>query len=262
MEFDAIRTQARVVSALILRELRTRFGREQLGYIWAVLEPSIYVAVFGLIFTLAGRPAPAGMPTVVFLITGIVPFLLFRNTMTRSISAILSNRPLLTFPMVTPLDLVVGRAILESATMFLVFIVMVLGAMAIGQQVRIENALLVLAALICIAMMGFGVGAFLGSFAIMFPSIERLLPSFIIRPLFFTSGLFFTASMVPEEFRHIVLLNPLLHGSELIRSGFFFEFESEHGQWSYILPWTVVDVFLGLVAQRALKRRILTATQQ
>jgi len=258
---DAMRIQGQVLLALVLREVKTRFGREQLGYLWAFFEPSMYVCVFAVIFYLIDKPFPAGMPMLLFLVTGIVPFMLWRDCMMRSLSAIPANRQLLTFRQVTPLDLIVSRMLLEAATKVMVFIVMAAVGLFLSDTVRIENVLLVSFYLLSFALLGFNLGAWLAAFSILFPAIERFTPHFLVRPAFFASGLFYTADMLPEVVREFFLFNPLLHGTELLRSAFFVEFESNYGDVGYLLMWVFSGLFLGLVAQRAMRKRILIVVQ-
>ena len=87
--------QARVVSALILRETRTRFGRHRLGYLWALVEPVALIAMLLVVFQLAGRSSPAGLDAVGFLTTGLIPYLLFIRTASRGAPAINANRAML-----------------------------------------------------------------------------------------------------------------------------------------------------------------------
>ena len=79
------------------------------------------------------------------------------------------------------------------------------------------------------------------------------------RPLFFISGLFFTAEMMPTGVREFLLLNPILHMIEWLRSAFFVEFESRHASVEYALAGALVSAFLGLVMLRGLGKRILAA---
>ncbi len=252
---------ARVIMALVLREMRTRFGRQRLGYVWAVVEPTAYVLVFVTMLTLGGKHLPAGMPAIPFLITGVIPFFLFRDSMLRSMSAIQANYPLLTFPQVKPLDLVLGRALLETVTLMFVFVALLVGAMAFGSPVKIEDPLAVLFWLPTVAFLGFGAGALFGAFVPMFPAIERLVPSVFTRPLLFISGVFFTADMVPGAVREYALFNPLLHLIDLLRSAFFVEFESVYADRSYALFFAATCMLLGLLCQRAMRNRILTTAR-
>src|SRR5688572_4796922 len=69
-------TQLDVVNALILRETRTRFGRNQLGYVWALIEPIVVILTFYLVLELAGRRHPPGMTMFAFVATGVLPYTL------------------------------------------------------------------------------------------------------------------------------------------------------------------------------------------
>jgi len=251
-------THSRVIHALILREMKTRFGRAQLGYIWALIEPTLYVLIFLALYELRGKTAVSGMPIALFLLTGAIPFIMFRDTMTRSMTAIQSNRPLLTFPQVTPIDLIIGRALLEIATTTVAFVLLIVAFAAIAGPVKIADPLGVFAWLAVLGLLGFGAGAAFGALAPLFPSVQQLVPSILIRPLFWVSGLFFTAETIPDEIRGYALLNPLLNLTELVRAAFFPGFESPYPDVTYVVLFTLVVVFLGLAIQRALLKRILT----
>ncbi len=256
---SAAATQCRVVHALMLREIKSRFGRHRLGYLWAVLEPVAFVALFAFLFAYARQNAPSGMPVVPFMITGIAPFILFRSVMTQTLGAIESNRVLLTFPQVKLLDLVLARALLEAATLTIVFFLILLGAHAMGYTIRIVNPLLVLFALGCLAVTGFGLGAAFAAIVPFVRSTPQVVSIFAGRPLFFLSGLFFTAEMLPGGVREVMLLNPLLHMIEWLRSAFFVEFESQYASLTYALGAAFVATFAGLVLLRGLRRQILAA---
>lgn len=252
-------TQCRVLHALMLRETKSRFGRQKLGYLWALLEPTAFVVIFTTLFAYARQNAPSGMPLVPFMITGIAPFILFRKTMTQTLSAIERNRVLLTLPQVKLLDLVLARALLEAATLTIVFFVILLGAHALGYTIRVENPLLVLLVLACLAVTGFGLGAAFAAIVPFVRSTQQVVSIFAGRPLFFISGLFFTAEMLPSSVRDLMLLNPLLHMMEWMRSAFFVEFESQYMSVSYAVISALVSTFVGLVLLRGLRRRILAA---
>src|SRR5690606_29981181 len=106
----------RVQYALLMREVGSRFGKNRLGYVWALVEPMMHVAVFIGIKSVIGSLGPPGIPMALFLITGIVPFLMMRTTMTRVIAAASANRGLLAFPQIMVMDIILARAVLEFVT--------------------------------------------------------------------------------------------------------------------------------------------------
>jgi capsular polysaccharide transport system permease protein len=254
---DAARVQGRVIHAVVLREVKTMFGRYQLGYIWALIEPIMYVAVLVVIFNLFGRASVAGMPLSLFIITGILPYLMFVRTVQAAMQAVEANRALLTFPQVTPIDIVAARTILQIVTTLVVFAVIVVGVAVVLGPFRIADPMAVAWWLIAAGLLGAGAGAFFGAWTSIFPAVERLVPTLLSRPLFFVSGVFFTADLIPENVRPYALLNPLLHVIELLRSAFFPDFDSAYGDPGYAFLSLAAAVFLGLLGHRAFRKQIL-----
>ena len=256
---EGLKVQSRVISALMLREMKTRYGRQRLGYLWAIVEPIIFVVILAAIFSLRGRGDAWAMPLVPFLVTGIIPYLLFRDLMNVGLQAVRSNQPLLTFPQISLFDLLTGRALLEVATHFLVFVVLTVVIVNLITPLRIEAPLLVLTWFLVVALLGFGLGLGLGALAAVFRTVEQLAPAVVGRPMFFISGVFFTVEMLPEGVREIALLNPLLHLIELLRSAFFIGYESIYASKPYAVFYVLALLCFGLLTLSALRKQILSA---
>lgn len=248
--------QANVIWALLLREIRTRFGRNQLGYLWALMGPLANIVLLMIIFDALGRLAPAGLDFPLFLMTGIVPWFLFTNTLRRVLKAIEGNRGLLVYPRVKPLDLVIARSMLEAATYLVVFLLLLLllglGAVR-GPAVVPQQPLTALGVFAGVALLAAGLGAACAALMAVMPSIENLI-GLITRPLYFISGIFFSVEVVPEPFRSYLLFNPLLHANEMMRAAFFASYDGRSADPAYLFCWILGAVFAGLVMQRAFRR--------
>ena len=251
--------QARVIHALVLREIGVKFARQRLGYLWAFVEPVAFVAAFALILSVGGRTLPAGMPAVPFLITGIIPFFLFRDVVTATLRGGSANKALLVYPQVTVFDVMIARLLLETATAIVVFVALLAAMLGLGIDVRIERPVEAFAWLIAMGLAGFGFGAACGALEPLFPAVERIVPAVVLRPLFWISGVFFTSSMLPPDLRDWALLNPLLHIIELMRSAFFHEFENQYAGYPYAIFSLLIVLFLAALLHRALRRHILIA---
>ena len=92
----------RVLFALMVREMATKFGRSWGGYIWAIAEPLGGIMLLTVAFSFAFRKPPLGTNFALFYATGIIPFFLFSNVTASVGQAIDSNRGLLTYPVVQP----------------------------------------------------------------------------------------------------------------------------------------------------------------
>lgn len=115
--------QGRVVHALMLRETRTRFGRNYLGYLWGIIEPVLWILSFWALNEFGVRSSSSNLDFVGFIATGLITYDMFRSTVSRCMTSIEANRGLLFYPQIRPLDLVFARALLEVTTLALVFVV-------------------------------------------------------------------------------------------------------------------------------------------
>ena len=153
---NALVVHGRVVNALLLRETKTRYGEHKLGFVWAFLEPILMVLVMYVVFSAMGSQMGGGINIALFMISGFVPFAMFRDTMMQSQGAIQQNTSLLSFPQVSTYDLILARALLEVSVLLAVFGIMMMVAGILGADVRCENPLGVLAACGLFWVLGFG----------------------------------------------------------------------------------------------------------
>lgn len=252
---DALSAICRVNFALILREIKTRYGRLQIGYLWAFLEPIIVITVLSLVFRYIRMREIPGMPLAQFLITGYIPFMLFRDIVVQLMTGVRRNLQLLYFPQVQIMDFFTARTLLEFSTTLVVFPTLVLVLYFTGyENVTIQNPLGIFLGLIMISIFGFGVGIGLGSILPIFPSLQILVQSIYLRPLFFLSGVFFTIDMIPESVRPYALLNPLMPIIEYIRSSYFVTYNSTFVEFDYLFFSIIGTLLAGLLLQRAFRR--------
>ncbi|WP_234849447.1 ABC transporter permease, partial [Sinorhizobium medicae] len=116
-------TYGRVVVAMIVREMSTRFGRKPGGYLWALLEPAGYIAMMTSIFGTLARTPALGTSFVLFFATGYLGYQMYQAKVVYLSSAVRANKGLLGYPNVAPIDTISARLILQTATTSLVSIV-------------------------------------------------------------------------------------------------------------------------------------------
>ena len=243
----------------MLREMKTRFGQLKLGYVWALFEPLMFIGFFAVLWSALGR-TPGGLPLLPFLVTGFGTFMFFNKIMQFMLMALRINRVLLTFPQVTPFNITLARALLEAGTVVVVYIALIFLAAALGYSVEIESFLRLMVTLLLMALLGFGVGVIFSTLIPIVPAMGELIGAFISRPLLILSGNFYTAEMLPDSARDLMLFNPLLHGTELARDAYFTEFQSSYASMEYLAAWAFGMLFVGLLTQRALRTRVYQAS--
>ena len=250
----AVLIQLQVIHAILLREVKTRYGDQKLGYAWALISPMIQSATFVAFHYGIGGMAPPGVSPIAFIVIGITTFDFFQRTNGQTVSSIAANKGLLFYPQVRPLDLVISRTLLEGATQFVVFsILMTIASLADGWN-GFNSVLTIIAGLGLALGLGGSFGLVMCGLISLFPTIERL-QSVILRPLFFLSAIFYPLDSVPPVLQHILLYNPIVHTIELVRVGWFPGFQSRHIDPWYPVAWIVVLLFFGLSLERAARRR-------
>lgn len=253
----ALTTQIRVLNALILRETKTRYGNYKIGFLWALIEPLVGVSVFVAIFANLRNDNPGGMPLVPFMLVGFICYALFRDPWGSMQGAISNSRSLLTFPQVTTFDVILARGILEVMVTFFVLGFLLYMAFLAGFEVRCERPLGVLMVCGLLCVMGIGMGFLFASLEPLIPSVKQIGSQILGRPLYFSSGLFFSAESIPAAVREYLLYNPILHMIELVRGEFFYEFETAYGSWFYASMWSFTVLAVGLLTHQAVHKRAI-----
>jgi len=252
----ALQTQIRVVLSLVFRETRVRFGGTRLGYLWALIEPILHVAVLSAIYMVWGRHAPMGNLQM-FFITGIMPFFLFSHTSSQLSRAISSNGQLLRLPPITNMDIVFAKALLQGLTWMIVFAILLFIVMLGGRLVLPERVEECAAAALFTFLLGFGVGLINAVLNMLFKAWERVY-SAVTKPLYLLSGVFYLVDSLPDQARRVLVWNPLVHAIEWFREGYFANFSSLTLDRAYLIEWAVASVVLGLCMERAFRRRLHT----
>lgn len=211
--------QRAVVFALFVRELKTRFGGRWLGAFWALLEPVAHVAVMMVIFGWARHRVLPGVEYPVFLLTGLVPFFLFRNLALRGMQAIDANRGLFAYRQVKPADPLVARAIIEVALYGIVYLLALAALGRLGLDFLPSRPLELIGVSAMLVAAGSGLGLLFAVATNEFPN-ARSLVSIAFLPLYLMSGIIFPISALPTELLPWLLWNPVLHAIELSR-GYF-----------------------------------------
>lgn len=254
--FVAIGRLFHSVRTLMLRETMARFGRHELGYLWAVIEPMIHVMVFSFVFSYIRMRDSLGMNVILFVTTGVVPLFFYLKTYNHLTNALKQNRPLLNHSSVQPMDIFFARSILEFFTQMFVLILFVSFIYVFVEKYAFGDALSVLANVFGLWMVGVGMGLAMGSLTTLAESLKNVMDGFN-RIIYLTSGVFFTLDMMPASVAKYASYNPLLHFVDGVRGNFSPLMGGSRVDITYGYSWAVGIFVFGLVADRALRRRVL-----
>jgi capsular polysaccharide transport system permease protein len=250
----ALAVQCRVVGALMMRELHTRYGRENIGYLWLIGEPLMLGSVIALVHS-GGSSHGSGINPVAFAVVGYTIFIMFRGIVNRSEGAIAGNAALLYHRMVTVMDFTIARSLLEAAGTFVAFSILMIFCLILGYADPPPRPLHLIAGIALVFWFALGV-----SMIVTGGTYERRLLERFVHPFTYfmipLSGAFFQVSWIPEPYRTYLLYNPLPQIFELVRYGAFEDTTLEYVDIPYIVGFCLVLTALGLLTMRSVRNRI------
>lgn len=253
----ALKIRKNVIGALILRDMRTRFGRSHLGYLIAIAWPLTHLITIVTIMSLANRLVPIGTEPAVFVSSGVLPYILCLYPARTMGLAIEMNRSLFLFPAVRPIDVILARGIIEFLTAAFIVIIFFLGALAIGVNILPSNYNVWISAVsvtICLSVAMGLINTIIGSI-FKFWHILFLVLMFI---MYSSSGAFILPSSLPKSTQEIMWYNPLFHCVEWIRSSYFEGYGDDTISRSYLIYIAVTLLAVGLLGERFARGKLLT----
>ena len=251
-----LRVQGRVVIAVMLRMMQTRFFGHGLGFLVAIAWPLVHIVILLLINALAERAPAYGSSLVVFYATGLVQFMTFSYMSRWIMMAGIFCRPLLAFPIVKITDLLIAGIALEalSACCMVIFLAAVLSAFGINiAPADISEAAIAFGVAM---LLGAGCGAINCVIGMAFPiwvTVYNLLVIF----LYFISGIFIVTDTLPDPLRSYMALNPALQITEWMRSAYYLDYGATTLNKAYTVAFGTITLALGLIVERLFRGRLL-----
>lgn len=252
---NQISIMGQVITALILRETKTRFGRNKFGYIWALVEPAAYVAIFIAVRSQLKATTPFGESLILFVLTGLLTFRIFMSVANRGIAAIKSNKAMLTYPPVKPTDVILARITLELLTMYVMFFMFFSFLMVTAETKVIVNHQHFAGAILGITFLSIGVSFLNATLACVWPTWERIWNIFRL-PILLLSGIFYVPNKLPTLAQDIIWWNPIVHCVEWLRTATYLSYDPMLNK-AYIFGFATITLCAGLLIERIFKSKIL-----
>lgn len=246
-----------VWKALFLREALSRLFSGRAAAFWLIAEPLAHVAFLVFIFTVVRVKTIGGVDVAIWIVVGLITFFFFRRTSEQAISAIRSNQALFAYRQVKPIDSVLVRASLEGVLMLVVATLALIVMALLGHNVVPDSPMTVAWAILGVWLIGLGFGLIASVAEELVPELGRIL-NLLMMPLYMISGVMLPIEAISEPYREWLLLNPLVHGLELARSGFSTYYHVTSGiSLIYLYQIGSMLIFFGLALQRRFAARMV-----
>lgn len=253
---DSLRVQRRVLGALLVRELLTRYGRHNIGFLWLFVEPMIFTLGVTALWTATKSVHGSDLPIVAFALTGYSSVLLWRNMPGRCIGALMGNLALMYHRNIRALDIYAARIIIEFSGATISFFSLSMVFILTGWISPPEDFLTVAIAWMLTAWFGAALAITLGALSHEYELVDKLWhpASYLLFPL---SGAAFLVSALPPFAREIVLYIPVVHGVEMVREGFFGSKVEAVYDVGYLITCSLVLSVVALIATRWVEKRLV-----
>ncbi|MGB3739650.1 MAG: ABC transporter permease [Pontixanthobacter sp.] len=248
--------QRRVIGALLVREMLTRYGRHNLGFLWLFIEPMLFTLGVTALWTATQSAHGSDLPIVAFALTGYSSVLLWRNMPGRCIGALWANLALLYHRNIKILDIYAARLLLEFGGATISFVTLGIVFMAIGWLALPEDFLQIVFGWLLLAWFGAALAVGLGALSHNYELVDKLWHpfSYLLFPL---SGAAFMVSALPPLAQEIVLYLPMVHGVEIVREGYFGSQANAIYSVAYLVAVNLVLSVIALILARHVARTIV-----
>lgn len=249
----SLKLNASVINALLLREIITRYGRNNLGILWLIVEPIMFTIGVTAFWNLFKIHKYSNLSIVTFALTGYSCVLLWRNAANRSAKAIEPNKTLLYHRNIQVLDLFISRITLECIGATASFMILTLLFILCKQIDAPKNLGTIILGWSLLTWFSYALGFIVGAISELSELFDRFwhVLTYLVFPL---AGVGFMVDWLPRGMQKIVLILPMVHGTEMVRHGFFGESIRTHENIAYFITanllLTLTGLFLTLISDQ------------
>jgi len=223
---------------LVWRDIKVLYAQTILGFAWAILQPLVQIIIFTIIFGKVAKVSTEGIPYILFSSVAVIPWTYMSQAMTNSSQSLVGGQGMLGkvyFPrLIFPLTSILAKLVDFAISMLIILII------AIYYHISPTWNLLLLPVFVVFMMsISAGVGMWLSAMAIRFRDVKHAMP-FVIRMLMYTAPIVYSASSIPEKYRIVYSLNPIVGVIEGFRACFL----GTTMHWVFILPGVISAILI------------------
>lgn len=238
IDFKELKEYRDLFYFLVWRDIKVLYAQTILGFSWALLQPLIQIVIFTIIFGKVAKVATDGIPYILFSSVAIIPWTYMAQSTTQSSQSLVQGQSMLGkiyFPrLMYPLT-----AVLSKLVDFGISLIILLGVLVYYRITPTWNLLLFPLFVMLMGSIVAGVGMWLSAMAIRFRDVKYAM-TFVIRMLMYSAPIVYSASSIPEKYRIIYSLNPIVAVIEGYRACLL----GTPMPWAYIWPGIITALIL------------------
>jgi lipopolysaccharide transport system permease protein len=194
---------------LAWRDVSVRYKQTIIGVLWAFIRPFLTMVTFTVVFgRLAGLPSEAGAPYALLVFAGLLPWSLFSTSLVDACNSLIGSQNLVS-KVYFPRLIIPAAAIVTSLVDFTFSLVVLVGLMIWYEYLPGWQLLLLPIFTIMAALAAFGAGSYLSAMTAKYRDFRYVVP-FALQLALFVSPVGFSANIVPQNWRIVFDLNPMV----------------------------------------------------
>lgn len=257
MFFRKIAEFGRLVSVVLLMDMRTRFGASYLSYLIAIGWPLSHLLIITGAYLIKTAVAPIGDSPAIFVGTGVIPYILCIYPARLSGMSVSQGKNLLGLPILKPIHLIVARWIQEVLNAVLVLSIFILGLYLGEVDFFPLDTLTAAQAIFASIYLGIGMGVLLAVLTAVAGPYFMLVFTLFMVVLYIFSGAYIPYTSLPTELREVIIYNPLFNIVEWLRSAYYTIDNSEIVNKTLVIGVASACLSLGLLGERYLRGKFL-----
>ena len=248
IDFKELKEYRDLFYFMVWREIKVLYAQTILGFSWAILQPLIQIIIFTIVFGKVAKVSTEGIPYFLFSSVAIIPWTYMSQSMTQSSQSLVSGQNMLGkvyFPrLIFPITPVLARLV-----DFGISILIVLAVIVYYRVPPTWNMLLLPLFFVMMVSIPAGIGMWLSALAIRFRDVKHAMP-FVVRMLIYSAPIVYSASSIPEKWRLVYSLNPIVGVIEGYRACLL----GIPMPWSYIWPGMITAALVFMSGALYFKR--------
>ncbi|MBA5874433.1 MAG: ABC transporter permease [Nitrospira sp. CR1.2] len=252
LDFAGLWNYRELVHILVWRDVTVRYKQTVLGVAWAMFQPVATMLIFTAVFSMMGKIPSDGFPYPVFLYAGLLPWFYISQALSRGGTSLVGEAPLISKVYFPRLILPLSATIAPLIDLLLAFVAF-LGLMAWFDVVPTWRILLLPLFAGLGATMAFAAGLWVSALYVRYRDVGHILPMFI-QLWMFVSPILYPVSKVPESWRAVYALNPVVSVVEGFRWALIPGFQVDFSMFLPSLIIVAVTLAGGLIYFRSMER--------
>lgn len=250
-----VRQHLRVIYALVLRDIKTRLGSSYFGFLFGLLIPLAHLVIVLTVYIATGRRAPIGSDVSIYLLTAIVPFIIWSYTHQKTMQSFSQYFSLTALPIVRLIDIFISRSIVELLNSSIIALISGFLVVLLTSDPYIQSMSGVIFGVLLSYILGISTGLIFGIGGLLAPIINII--GFVIIPIYWImSGILFIPDGLPAEIRSVLYFFPLAHIVDYCRIEFYSNYMTSFADIRYVLTISILNILVSMITLKCMRNNL------